>query len=104
MKVLTRSEVLGIARLARLQLSDEECDALGRELGAILEHMETLSEVDTAGVEPLAHAVPMDLRLRPDDVEPSLPAAEALGQAPAQKDDHFQVPKIIDGAARSVDA
>jgi aspartyl-tRNA(Asn)/glutamyl-tRNA(Gln) amidotransferase subunit C len=86
-----------IARLARLALSDEEAERLRGELGAILDHMRDLAALDTAGVEPMTHAVPMALRLRPDEVEPSLPVGDAVGPAPDRAGDFFQVPKIIEG-------
>ena len=60
-----------------------------------LEYMEKLSALDTEGVEPMTHAVPMELRLRADDVEPSMPVDDAVGQAPIRSDDFFVVPKII---------
>lgn len=91
---LTREEVLEIALLARLHLDDDEVDRLQGELSSILEHMEALRAVET-DVEPMTHAVPMALRLRPDEVEPSLPVEEAVGQAPDRAGDLFQVPHII---------
>ena len=92
---LTRNDVAEIARLARLELSDDEIESLRGELTAILEHMEVLQALDTEGVEPMTHAVPMDLRLRSDEVEESLPVEIAVGSAPDRADDHFQVPNII---------
>lgn len=92
---LTRNDVEEIARLARLQLSDEEIESLRGELAAILENMEVLQALDTEGVEPMTHAVPMDLRLRTDQAGNSLPVDTALAAAPDRADDHFQVPTII---------
>ena len=94
MAALTREEVLEIALLARLHLDDDEVDRLQGELSSILEHMEALRAVVTE-VEPMTHAVPMALRLRADEVEPSLPVDEAVGQAPDRDGDLFQVPHII---------
>jgi len=94
MAALTREEVLEIALLARLHLDDDEVDRLQGELSSILEHMEALRAVVTE-VEPMTHAVPMALRLRADQVEPSLPVDEAVGQAPDRDGDLFQVPHII---------
>lgn len=94
MAALTREEVLEIALLARLHLDDDEVDRLQGELSSILEHMEALRAVVTE-VEPMTHAVPMALRLRADEVEPSLPVGEAVGQAPDRDGDLFQVPHII---------
>ena len=95
MAALTRDEVLEIALLARLHLEEDEIDRLQGELSAILEHMERLRALDTEGVEPMTHAVPMALRLRADAVEPSLPVEDAVRQAPDRADDLFQVPHII---------
>ena len=94
---LTRKEVEEIALLARLHLEPKELDQIQGELGAILEHFAALAQVDTTDVAPMTHAVPMDLRLRPDVVEPSLPADEALRGAPVKQDGVFVVPAIISG-------
>jgi aspartyl-tRNA(Asn)/glutamyl-tRNA(Gln) amidotransferase subunit C len=96
MAALTPDDVEQIALLARLELDPAERDRLAGELGAILDHMEALAAVDTAGVQPMTHAVPMTLRLRPDEAGPSLPVAEALAAAPDTADDQFRVPGIID--------
>lgn len=98
---LTRQDVEDLALLARLALRDDEVRALTGELCAILEHMDALAELDTDGVEPMTHAVPMTLRLREDVAGESLPAEVALGSAPAREDDYFQVPNIIKTAAQS---
>ncbi|HTM23057.1 MAG TPA: Asp-tRNA(Asn)/Glu-tRNA(Gln) amidotransferase subunit GatC [Kofleriaceae bacterium] len=96
MAALTRQDVEQIALLARLELSEAELDRLAGELGAILDHFRALAAVDTAGIEPMTHAVPMTLRLRADQVAPSLPAGEALAAAPDRADDQFRVPGILD--------
>jgi aspartyl-tRNA(Asn)/glutamyl-tRNA(Gln) amidotransferase subunit C len=95
MAALTRQDVLEIARLARLHLEPDEVERLRGELSAILEHMEQLAAVDTSTVEPMTHAVPMQLRLRRDEVEAPLPVEDAVGQAPDRADDLFQVPHIL---------
>lgn len=95
MPTLTRKEVEEIALLARLHLDPTELDRMRDELGAILDHFGTLAQVDTTDVPPMTHAVPMELRLRPDEVAPSLPTSEALRAAPARHDDLFVVPAII---------
>jgi aspartyl-tRNA(Asn)/glutamyl-tRNA(Gln) amidotransferase subunit C len=97
MPALTRKEVEEIALLARLHLEPSELDQMQNELGAILEHFGMLASVDTTDVPPMTHAVPMDLRLRPDEPAPSLPVAEALRGAPAKQDNVFVVPAIIPG-------
>ena len=94
--MITRKEVAEIAQLARLGLSDEELDRMTRELGAILGYVEKLRGLDTEGVEPTTHAVPMDCPLREDVVGGQLPTEEALRGAPKREDGLFQVPKIIE--------
>jgi aspartyl-tRNA(Asn)/glutamyl-tRNA(Gln) amidotransferase subunit C len=98
---LTRDEVLELAHLARLALTDEEVERLRGELAAILTNMEALSAVDTVGVAPLTHAVPMDLRLRPDEPAPSLEPELALAAAPDKVDGQFRVPNVIKTQAGS---
>ena len=97
MPALTRKEVEEIARLARLHLEEDEITRMQGELGAILDSFAELAAVDTTGVPPMTHAVPMDLRLRPDEPAPSLPVAEALRAAPSREGDLFVVPAIIEG-------
>src|SRR4051812_35110090 len=92
MPALTRKEVEEIALLARLYLEPEELDRMQHELGAILEHFQTIAAVDTAGVPAMTHAVPMDLRLRLDVVEPSLAPQAALAAAPRRDGDLIVVP------------
>ena len=96
MVTITRKDVEDIALLARLRLTDEESARMMRDLGAILEYVDQLRDVDTQGVEPMTHAVPVDCPLRADTVSPSLSAEEALGGAPCRQDDFFAVPRIID--------
>lgn len=94
---LEKDEVEAIAHLARLALTDGEVEALRGELAAILGHVAALAEVDTDGVEPMTHAMPMTLRLRDDVVEPSLPVELALADAPAVRAGGFEVPAVIRG-------
>ena len=94
---LTRGEVEQIALLARLHLEPDEIARMSGELSAILDHFRAIAMVDTNGVPPMTHAVPMDLRLRPDVVAPSLPAEVAVAGAPAHEGELFVVPAIISG-------
>jgi aspartyl-tRNA(Asn)/glutamyl-tRNA(Gln) amidotransferase subunit C len=94
---LTRKEVDEIAMLARLHLEADEAMRMQDELGKILDHFLALATVDTDGVPAMTHAVPVDLRLRPDEPAPSLPASEAVRAAPAREGDLFVVPAIIGG-------
>jgi aspartyl-tRNA(Asn)/glutamyl-tRNA(Gln) amidotransferase subunit C len=94
---LTRDEVAELATLARIALSPDELEAMRADLSAILAHMAVLRDVDTDGVEPMTHAVPMTLRLRPDEPGASLPQDAALAGAPAVADGYFVAPAIIPG-------
>ena len=97
MPILPRKEVEEIALLARLHLEPEEIERMRVELGAILDHFTALAAIETADVAPMTHAVPLELRLRPDVPEPSLPAAVAVRGAPAKEGDLFVVPAILPG-------
>jgi aspartyl-tRNA(Asn)/glutamyl-tRNA(Gln) amidotransferase subunit C len=96
MSRITEAEVRETALLARLALSDEEVARMTHELDAILGYMETLNKLDVSGVEPTAHAVPMDLRMRDDQEGAQLSPDEALADAPRRHEDFFEVPKIIE--------
>jgi aspartyl-tRNA(Asn)/glutamyl-tRNA(Gln) amidotransferase subunit C len=98
MATLSREEVEEIALLARLHLEPDEVERMRSELGAILDHFGALAAIDTTDVPPMTHAVPMDLRLRPDEVAPSLDVDEALAAAPARAGDQLLVPAIIPGS------
>jgi aspartyl-tRNA(Asn)/glutamyl-tRNA(Gln) amidotransferase subunit C len=89
---ISRDEVLHVARLARLALSDEEVERLGAQLSAILEAVGKVSELDLEGVEPTAH--PLDLTNVWADDEPheSLRVEEALASAPDREGGFFRVP------------
>lgn len=95
MPALTRKEVEEIALLARLALAPEEIERMQHELGAILEHFQTLAAVDTTDVPAMTHAVPVDLRMRADAPEPSLAVEIALASAPRHEDDLIVVPSSI---------
>jgi aspartyl-tRNA(Asn)/glutamyl-tRNA(Gln) amidotransferase subunit C len=84
------------AHLARLALTPDEEKKLGVQLGNILGYIEKLRELDVAGVEPTAHAVPMVNVTRADEVRPSLPHEEALRNAPQKAGGLFVVPKIVE--------
>jgi aspartyl-tRNA(Asn)/glutamyl-tRNA(Gln) amidotransferase subunit C len=90
--VIDRDEVLHVARLARLRLSDEEVEPMARELSAVLEHIATIGELDLEDVTPTAHVVEISGGLRADEPRDSLPREVALAQAPAVSDDGFLVP------------
>ncbi len=92
---ISLEEVEHIAKLARLQLTDEEKKRFQVELGKILEYFNQLKKLDTERVPPMTHAVPIENVLREDRVNPSLPVEEALQNAPEKKDSYFQVPKVV---------
>lgn len=85
-----------IATLARLELTDDERARFGRQLGAILGHVETLKELPTADVRPLVHAVDTHNVFRDDVPRPGLAPDDALANAPAREADFFQVPRVIE--------
>ncbi len=90
-------EVREIAALARLRLDDDEILRLANELDGILGYIETVQGLDTAGVEPMTHAVPFDCPMRADQVGQSLTVDEALANAPRRRDSSFEVPRIVPG-------
>jgi len=89
-------DVKYVAHLARLQLSTEEEQKIGAQLGDVLGYIEKLKEVDVSGVEPTAHAFPLVNVTRPDEVRPSMSHEEALRNAPAHANGLFIVPKILE--------
>lgn len=94
---LDRPTVEKVAHLARLKLSDAEINRLTAQLGSILKYVDQLDEVDTAGVEPMAHAIEVTNVLRSDVPRPSLPREQALANAPLTDGECFLVPQILEG-------
>lgn len=86
-----------VARLARLELTDDEKVKLASQLAAILDHASKLGSVATADVPPSASAIPRSNVDRDDVVEPSLPVEAALRNAPAREGDRFRVPRVVEG-------
>ncbi len=91
-----RQQVEHVAKLARLALTEEELNLFEGQLSAILEHAATVTKLDTEGVEPTSHSMPLMNVLRPDVVIPPIGSAAALANAPAEEDGHFRVPRILD--------
>ena len=85
-----------VAKLARLELTDEEKARLRDQLGVILENAAKVSEVATDVVPPTAHAIPRSNVLRPDEITQSLTTEEVLSNAPEVEDDRFKVPKVVE--------
>jgi aspartyl-tRNA(Asn)/glutamyl-tRNA(Gln) amidotransferase subunit C len=90
--MIDRAQVDHVARLARLQLTDEESERMVRELSSILEHIERISALELDGVEPTSHVIDLTNVLRPDEPRPCLPREVALAQAPDATEEGFRVP------------
>ena len=93
---LSLDEVAKVAKLARLELSGEDLARMQTQLSAILDYVATLNELDTEGVVPLAHPLPIENVFRPDEPTPSLPPDAALQNAPNRVGDYFGVPAVFD--------
>ena len=93
---LTSEEVLHIARLARIALTDEDVQRFTAQLSGILDHFAALSAVDTEGIEPTAHPLPLSNVMRADVVAPSLSQDEALANAPERDDGFFRVRAVLE--------
>jgi aspartyl-tRNA(Asn)/glutamyl-tRNA(Gln) amidotransferase subunit C len=90
--MIEREQVLHVARLARLKLTDEEVERMSGELSGILEHVERISELDLEGVEPTSHVIELENVLRSDEPRPSWPREQVLERAPDSADGSFRVP------------
>jgi aspartyl-tRNA(Asn)/glutamyl-tRNA(Gln) amidotransferase subunit C len=93
---ISREDVEHVARLARLELSEVELERMRVELNNILAYIDKLRSLDTRGVEPTSHAVPLTNVMREDEPRPSFPRDEMLGNAPDRVGDFFRVPRIIE--------
>jgi aspartyl-tRNA(Asn)/glutamyl-tRNA(Gln) amidotransferase subunit C len=90
--VIDREQVLHVARLARLELRDDEVERMSGELSTILDHVERINELDLEGVEPTAHVVALENVLRSDEPRPSWPRERVLDEAPDPAEGAFRVP------------
>jgi aspartyl-tRNA(Asn)/glutamyl-tRNA(Gln) amidotransferase subunit C len=90
--VIEREQVLHVAKLARLRLSDEELEKMAGELSGILGHVDRIGELDLDGVEPTSHVIELENVLRPDEPRPSWPLEAVLEQAPDPAEGAFRVP------------
>lgn len=86
-----------VAQLARLELTSKERERFSGQLGDILQHFAQLNEVDVSGVEPMAHAFPVENVFREDKSEPGLPPEKALENAPRKRNNMVLVPKVVEG-------
>ena len=93
---ITRQEVEHVAVLARLALADDELESVTGQMNRILDYVDALNTLDTDGIVPTAHAVPMENAFRDDVVRPSIGLEKALKNAPEAANGCFQVPKIIE--------
>jgi aspartyl-tRNA(Asn)/glutamyl-tRNA(Gln) amidotransferase subunit C len=90
--MLDRAQVLHVARLARLELGDEELDRMAAELSKVLDHIEKIGELDLEGVAPTSHVIDVVNQLRSDEPAPCLPRDVVLAQAPEPVNGGFGVP------------
>ena len=93
---VTVDEVRGVAELARLRFSPAEEERLTEDLNRILQYMDKLNELDTEGVEPTSHVLPLGNAFRRDEVDPSHMVTEILDAAPQRRGRYIKVPRIID--------
>ena len=93
---LTPEEVLHIARLARISLTPDDVQRFTAQLSGILDHFAALAAVDTTGLEPTAHPLPLSNVMRADLVQPSLTQDEALANAPLRDDGFFRVRGVLE--------
>ena len=93
---LSREEVLHIARLARLGLTEADLDRFREQISNILENFEILQQVDTNNVPPTAQAIPLQNVMRSDEVIPSLPESEILANAPRREENWFRVRAVLE--------
>jgi aspartyl-tRNA(Asn)/glutamyl-tRNA(Gln) amidotransferase subunit C len=92
---ISRADVDHVARLARLQLTEDELELYAGQLGAVLDHAADVAALDTAGVPPTAHPLPMSNVLREDVPRPGLDREEVLREAPDHDGSRFRVPPIL---------
>jgi aspartyl-tRNA(Asn)/glutamyl-tRNA(Gln) amidotransferase subunit C len=93
---LTREEVLHIARLARVGLTEEDVTKFQGQLSEILDHFEALKQLDTEDVPPTSHPLALESVMRPDEVRPSLPLEEVLANAPVAEEGAFRVRAVLE--------
>lgn len=93
---ITPDEVKKVATLAKLTLSDPELLRMETDLDAMLDYVATLANLDTEGIIPTAHAVPMANAFRADELRPSLPREEVMAMAPLSENGTFRVPKVLE--------
>ena len=95
-KSISQADVVHVAQLARLELSQEELDLYTGQLGEILDAFSAMTDIDTSGIPPTLHPLPLQNVLRDDVERPGLDRAEVLSQAPSVEDGRFRVPRLLD--------
>jgi aspartyl-tRNA(Asn)/glutamyl-tRNA(Gln) amidotransferase subunit C len=95
-KKIDESQVRKVAKLSRLEINEDEVEEFTGQLGAILEYMEKMNQLDTSNIKPLAHCLPITNVFREDSVKDSLGTEETLENAPQHDQEFFKVPKILD--------
>jgi aspartyl-tRNA(Asn)/glutamyl-tRNA(Gln) amidotransferase subunit C len=93
---LSGDQVRWVAHLARLEISEAEVAMFTEQLSKVVDYIEQLKEVDTEGIEPMAHALPINNVFREDELRESLPVDQALANAPERKGDFYSVPAVLD--------
>jgi aspartyl-tRNA(Asn)/glutamyl-tRNA(Gln) amidotransferase subunit C len=93
---LSRDQVLHVARLARIGLTDADVERFQQQLSSILDNFEALSRIDTEGVEPTTHTLPLENVMAADEPAPSLDAADVLANAPQQHDGYLRVRAVLE--------
>ncbi len=92
--MISTDDVKHVAKLARLELTEEEIDKYSKQLGEILKYVEQMNEVDTTNVEPMPHPIPIYNVMREDEVKYEQTKEEMMANAPFEEDGFFRVPKI----------
>jgi aspartyl-tRNA(Asn)/glutamyl-tRNA(Gln) amidotransferase subunit C len=93
---VSANDIRWVAHLARLEFNEDEIEHFTQQFNQILSYVDQLKEVNTQGVEPLAHALPIHNVFRDDEPAPSLPREEALVNAPARRGEFYGVPAVLD--------
>jgi aspartyl-tRNA(Asn)/glutamyl-tRNA(Gln) amidotransferase subunit C len=100
-KKIDQEQVRKVAKLSRLELTETEIEEFTSQLSAILDYVEKMNELDTTGVEPLAHCLPISNVFRQDRVKESLGTEKTLANAPQRNGEFFKVPKILDDSSKA---
>ncbi len=93
---LSKDEIASIAHLSRLELSQEETDGFTSHINVLLEHFQTLQELDTSGIEPTSHVIPVFNVFRDDEVRESLSPEDVVANGPQVADNCFVVPRVVE--------